>query len=111
MAGGLIGVLLVVRPGGQVFGWALVFPVGLVTSYAWFQVLTSRLSGEKPLTPPTSTSVWCVPVVLSPVVWVTRCCRWWRFPGRRVCPRQFTKTREQIDKIQWLGQGIGWEAA
>ena len=47
MAGGLLGVLLVVRPGGQLFGWALVFPAGLVTSYAWFQVLTSRMSGEE----------------------------------------------------------------
>ncbi|MDI1245214.1 MAG: DMT family transporter [Rhodoferax sp.] len=44
---GLMGVLLVVRPGGQVFGWALLFPVLLVTSYAWFQVLTSRLSGDE----------------------------------------------------------------
>ena len=44
MVGGLLGVVLVVHPGGQVFGWALVFPVGLVSSYAWFQVLTSRMS-------------------------------------------------------------------
>ena len=44
---GLFGVLLVVRPGGQVFGWALLFPVLLVTTYAWFQVLTSRLSGDE----------------------------------------------------------------
>ena len=44
---GLIGVLLVVRPGGQVFGWALLFPVVLVVAYAWFQVLTSRLSGDE----------------------------------------------------------------
>jgi drug/metabolite transporter (DMT)-like permease len=44
---GLFGVLLVVRPGGQVFGWALLFPVVLVTTYAWFQVLTSRLSGDE----------------------------------------------------------------
>jgi len=44
---GLLGVLLVVRPGGQVFGWAVLFPVVLVTSYAWFQVLTSRLSGDE----------------------------------------------------------------
>ncbi len=44
---GLLGVLLVIRPGGQVFGWALVFPAVLVTTYAWFQVLTSRLSGEE----------------------------------------------------------------
>ncbi len=47
MAAGLGGVLLVVRPGGQVFSWALLFPVLLVTTYAWFQVLTSRLSGEE----------------------------------------------------------------
>ncbi len=47
MATGLIGVLLVVRPGGQVFGWALMFPVVLVSTYAWFQVLTSRLSGDE----------------------------------------------------------------
>jgi drug/metabolite transporter (DMT)-like permease len=40
-------VLLVVRPGGQVFGWALLFPVILVVAYAWFQVLTSRLSGDE----------------------------------------------------------------
>lgn len=44
---GFLGVLLVVRPGGQVFSWALLFPVVLVTTYAWFQVLTSRLSGEE----------------------------------------------------------------
>ncbi len=47
MVAGLVGVLLVVRPGGQVFSWALVFPVVLVTAYAWFQVLTSRLSGDE----------------------------------------------------------------
>jgi drug/metabolite transporter (DMT)-like permease len=46
---GLCGVLLVVRPGGQVFGWALLFPVVLVSTYAWFQVLTSRLSGDENL--------------------------------------------------------------
>lgn len=44
---GLLGVLLVVRPGGQVFGWAVLFPVVLVIAYAWFQVLTSRLSGDE----------------------------------------------------------------
>ncbi len=47
MAVGLAGVILVVRPGGQVFGWALLFPVVLVGTYAWFQVLTSRLSGDE----------------------------------------------------------------
>jgi drug/metabolite transporter (DMT)-like permease len=47
MATGLVGVLLVIRPGGQVFSWALLFPAVLVATYAWFQVLTSRLSGEE----------------------------------------------------------------
>lgn len=47
MLTGLSGVLLVVRPGGQVFGWALLFPVVLVSTYASFQVLTSRLSGDE----------------------------------------------------------------
>jgi drug/metabolite transporter (DMT)-like permease len=47
MAAGLCGVLLVIRPGGQVFSWALLFPVLLVSAYGWFQVLTSRLSGEE----------------------------------------------------------------
>ena len=47
MTAGLVGVLLVVRPGGQVFTWALLFPVLLVATYSWFQVLTSRLSGEE----------------------------------------------------------------
>lgn len=47
MAIGFLGVLLVIRPGGKVFSWALLFPALLVTTYAWFQVLTSRLSGEE----------------------------------------------------------------
>jgi drug/metabolite transporter (DMT)-like permease len=47
MALGLLGVLLVVRPGGQVFGWALLFPMLLVVAYAWFNVLTSRLSSDE----------------------------------------------------------------
>jgi drug/metabolite transporter (DMT)-like permease len=71
MSGGLLGVLLVVRPGGQVFGWALVFPVGLVSSYAWFQVLTSRLSAdENPYTTHFYTGLVGA-VVMSPVLLFT----------------------------------------
>ena len=46
MVAGLLGVLLVIRPGGQAFSWALLFPVLHVTTYAAFQVLTSRMSGD-----------------------------------------------------------------
>jgi drug/metabolite transporter (DMT)-like permease len=47
MVAGLVGVLLVMRPGGQVFSWALLFPIVMVTAYGWFQVLTSRLSSDE----------------------------------------------------------------
>lgn len=68
MAAGLVGVLLVVRPGGQVFSWALLFPVLLVTTYGWFQVLTSRLSGEEnPYTTHFYTGLVGA-VVMSPIV-------------------------------------------
>src|SRR5947209_16848508 len=34
---------VILRPGGTVFSWAILLPLGLVVSNAWFQVLTSRL--------------------------------------------------------------------
>ena len=49
--GGLIGTLVILRPGGAVFTWAILLPLGLVVTNAWFQVLTSKLTRtEKPLT-------------------------------------------------------------
>ena len=51
VAGGFAGTLVILRPGGTVFSWAILLPLGLVFSNAWFQVLTSRLARtEKPLT-------------------------------------------------------------
>jgi drug/metabolite transporter (DMT)-like permease len=51
VAGGFVGTLVILRPGGTVFSWAILLPLGLVVSNAWFQVLTSRLARtEKPLT-------------------------------------------------------------
>jgi drug/metabolite transporter (DMT)-like permease len=51
VAGGFIGTLVILRPGGTVFSWAILLPLGLVFTNAWFQVLTSRLARtEKPLT-------------------------------------------------------------
>ena len=45
------GTLIIIRPGGEVFGWALLLPLGLVATNAWFQVLTSRLvATEDPFT-------------------------------------------------------------
>src|SRR3954471_11342718 len=51
VAGGFGGTLVILRPGGTVFSWAILLPLALVFTNAWFQVLTSRLARtEKPLT-------------------------------------------------------------
>lgn len=41
---GFIGMLMVVRPGGSGFTWAILFPIGAATTFACFQVVSSRLS-------------------------------------------------------------------
>ena len=51
VAGGFAGTVVILRPGGMVFSWAILLPLTLVFTNAWFQVLTSRLARtEKPLT-------------------------------------------------------------
>jgi drug/metabolite transporter (DMT)-like permease len=51
VAGGFVGTLVILRPGGGTFSWAILLPIGLVLTNAWFQVLTSKLSRtENPLT-------------------------------------------------------------
>jgi drug/metabolite transporter (DMT)-like permease len=44
VGGGLVGALIVIRPGGGVFGWAVLFPLAGAFTYAAFQVLTSHMS-------------------------------------------------------------------
>lgn len=49
--GGFAGTLVIIRPGGEHFSWAMLLPLGLVVSHAWFQILTSRLARtEDPIT-------------------------------------------------------------
>lgn len=49
--GGFVGTLIIIRPGGEHFGWAMLLPIGLVVSNAWFQILTSRMARtENPFT-------------------------------------------------------------
>jgi len=48
---GFIGVLTIIRPGGNVFTWAVLFPLGNAIAFASYQILTRRLSGlESPYT-------------------------------------------------------------
>jgi drug/metabolite transporter (DMT)-like permease len=49
--GGLLGALVVIRPGGGGFGWAVLLPLAGACAYAAFQLLTRRLAGlEDPFT-------------------------------------------------------------
>ncbi|MGF6842888.1 drug/metabolite transporter (DMT)-like permease [Paraburkholderia youngii] len=41
---GFIGMLIVVRPGSGQFSWAVAFPIGAATTFACFQVVSSKLS-------------------------------------------------------------------
>lgn len=51
VAGAFAGALVVIRPGGEGLGWAVLFPLCSAVTYASFQVLTSRLSSlESPFT-------------------------------------------------------------
>jgi drug/metabolite transporter (DMT)-like permease len=51
VAGGFVGTLIIIRPGGDAFGWTSLLPLALVGTNAWFQVLTSKLARtEDPLT-------------------------------------------------------------
>jgi drug/metabolite transporter (DMT)-like permease len=51
VAGGFVGTVIIIRPGGETFQWASLLPIGLVVSNSWFQVLTSRLARtEDPVT-------------------------------------------------------------
>ena len=51
VAGGFVGTLVILRPGSAIFSWAIVLPIALVLTNAWFQILTSRLARtEKPVT-------------------------------------------------------------
>ena len=51
VAGGFVGTLVIIRPGGDTFTWAMLLPLAVVVCNAWFQVLTSKLARtEDPLT-------------------------------------------------------------
>src|SRR5215213_7724445 len=81
VAGGFAGTLVIVRPGGTVFSWAILLPLALVATNAWFQILTSRLARtEKPITMHFYTG-WVGTLVATiplPFVWTTLpSWNWW----------------------------------
>jgi drug/metabolite transporter (DMT)-like permease len=72
--GGFIGTLIIIRPGGEDFSWALLLPLGMVATNTGFQVLTSKLAKtEDPITMHLYTG-WVGTLLASlalPFVWVS----------------------------------------
>jgi drug/metabolite transporter (DMT)-like permease len=51
VAGGFVGTVVIIRPGGQAFTWASLLPLVLVGTNSWFQIITSKLARtEDPVT-------------------------------------------------------------
>lgn len=70
VAGGLAGTLVIVRPGSNALGWALLLPVGLVLVNAVFQLLTSRMARtEDAVTTLFYTSVTAFVIMSLPLAW------------------------------------------
>jgi drug/metabolite transporter (DMT)-like permease len=50
LAGGFVGALIIIRPGSGLFGWAVLLPLGSTLAYAFFQLLTTKLTAtESPM--------------------------------------------------------------
>jgi drug/metabolite transporter (DMT)-like permease len=79
VAGGFIGTLIIIRPGGDAFTWASLLPLGLVGTNAAFQLLTSKLARtEDPITMHLYTG-WVGTLIASlalPYAW-TELPHWW----------------------------------
>ena len=74
VTGGFVGTLIIIRPGGEGFSWAMLLPLCLVASNSWFQILTSRMARtEDPITMHFYTG-WIGTLLASlalPFVWTT----------------------------------------
>jgi drug/metabolite transporter (DMT)-like permease len=83
IVGGFVGTLIIIRPGSEHFGWSALFPLVVVASNSWFQVLTSKLARtEDPITMHFYTG-WVGTLIASlalPFVW-TALPSWWLWAG------------------------------
>jgi drug/metabolite transporter (DMT)-like permease len=43
---GFLGMLIIIRPGAGVLQWAVLFPIGMATFYAFYQVITRMIRGS-----------------------------------------------------------------
>jgi drug/metabolite transporter (DMT)-like permease len=82
VVGGFVGTMIIIRPDSDDFNWALLLPLTLVATSAWFQLLTSEMARtEDPLTMHFYTG-WVGTLIASlmlPFVWtrVDSATLWW----------------------------------
>jgi drug/metabolite transporter (DMT)-like permease len=70
VCGGFMGTLFIVRPGTDVFGWALLLPLGLVVVNSAFQLLTSRMTRTEDAVTTQFYTIWIGTAIASvPLIW------------------------------------------
>jgi drug/metabolite transporter (DMT)-like permease len=71
VGGGLLGTLVIVRPGGAGLGWAMLWPMGLVLVNTAFQLLTSKMArSEDAITTLFYTCITALALATLPLAWV-----------------------------------------
>ncbi len=74
IVGGLAGTLVIVRPGGESFGWSMLLPLAVMGCNTAFQLLTGRLAREDNAATTHFYSGWVGAVAVSmalPLIWTT----------------------------------------
>lgn len=70
VAGGFLGTLIIVRPGGDDFGWSMLLPLLLVIANTAFQLLTSRMSRTEDAQTTQFVTSWIGTLVATiPLIW------------------------------------------
>ncbi|MFZ5566425.1 MAG: DMT family transporter [Pseudomonadota bacterium] len=74
VAGGFVGTLFIIRPGGDLFGWFTLLPLAQVASYSAFQIITGKLVKTEDAVTMHVYTGWVGAVLASlalPFIWVT----------------------------------------
>jgi len=79
VVGGFVGTLVIVRPGGHDFGWAVLFPLACMACNSAFQLLTGRLARVDNASTTHFFSGWVGALLLTlalPLIWTTVASPW-----------------------------------
>lgn len=74
VTGGFIGTLIIIRPGGALFGWSTLLPLAMVGTYSAFQILTSKMVKTEDAVTMHVYTGWVGALLASlalPFIWVT----------------------------------------